>query len=600
MSEPASPEPASPVEWSDDGLPRSRLYDDVYFSSQDGLAESRAVFLAGCGLPHAWSGRTRFTVAELGFGSGLNIAALLTLWRETAPTGARLSLFSVEAHPMTAADARRALGRWPDIAPAAEALTAAWPSPARGFHRLDLPAFDATLDLAVMEAGEALRAWDGRADAWLLDGFAPAVNPAMWRQEVLDLVAARSAPGARAATFTVAGAVRRGLAQAGFTVDKRPGFGRKRERLEARLPGEASASAAAPRVAVIGGGIAGCSLVRALVRQGLETTLIEQTGLGADASGNPAGLVTPRLDAGLGPIAALFAQAQRQAARLYDTIPGAMIAEGSLQLAVGERDAARFAKIAASDLFAPGDLTLLDSEAASSALGEPVGPALENRSARVVEPPALLPILAQGARQLQARVERLEQDEAGWRLLDEEGREIVRAEAVVLAAGMDCARLWPDLDLRPVRGQANWTSAGAGPAVAFGGYAIPTRGGLLFGATHDRGRTDREPSDEDSARNLATLAKGLPALAAWLTEQPLEVRVGIRATTADHLPLAGALDDSGLFVLSGLGSRGFCLAPLLADHLAARIAGAPSPLPADLTRLVDPRRFAERASIRAT
>lgn len=593
-------EPASPVEWSDDGLPRSRLYDDVYFSSQDGLAESRAVFLAGCGLPQAWAGRARFTVAELGFGSGLNIAALLTLWRGTAPPGARLSIFSVEAHPMTAADAGRALGRWPDIGPAAQALTAAWPSPARGFHRLDLPAFDATLDLAVLEVGEALRAWDGKADAWLLDGFAPAANPAMWRQEVLDLVAARSAPGARAATFTVAGSVRRGLTQAGFTVDKRPGFGRKRERLEARLPGEATAPAAARRVAVIGGGVAGCSLVRALARQGLEPVLIEQTALGADASGNPAGLVAPRLDAGLGPVAALFAQAQRHAVRLYDATPGAVVARGSLQLAVGERDAARFARIAASDLFAPGELALLDPEAASAALGEPVGHALEIRSARVIEPPALLPAFAEGVRIIAARVEHLQPDEAGWRLWGGDGREIVRVDVVVLAAGMDCARLRPALELRPVRGQANWTLAAAGPAVAFGGYAIPMRGGLLFGATHDRGRTDREASAEDGTRNLATLAKGLPGLAARLSGQPLEARVGVRATTSDHLPLAGPLEEPGLFVLCGLGSRGFCLAPLLADHLAARIVGAPSPLPADLARLVEPVRFAKRASIRAS
>ena len=118
---------SSPVEWTAEGLPRSRLYDDVYFSSQDGLAESRAVFLAGCGLPDAWTGRRRFTVAELGFGSGLNIAALLTLWKETSAPDARLSLFSVEGHPMPAADARRALSRWPEIAQAAtdRAATAA-------------------------------------------------------------------------------------------------------------------------------------------------------------------------------------------------------------------------------------------------------------------------------------------------------------------------------------------------------------------------------------------------------------------------------------------------------------------------------------------
>ena len=70
----------------------------------------------------------------------------------------------------------------------------------------------------VGDAAWALEAWSGAADTWFLDGFSPALNPGMWSPEVLDGVAARSAPGARLATFTVAGAVRRGLAERGFQV----------------------------------------------------------------------------------------------------------------------------------------------------------------------------------------------------------------------------------------------------------------------------------------------------------------------------------------------------------------------------------------------
>ena len=105
----AEADPSSPVTWDADGAPRSRAFGDVYFSKVDGLAESRAVFLAGCGLPDAWAGRERFTVAELGFGSGLNILALLDLWRRSRPPAGRLHIFSVEAFPMTAQDAGRAL-----------------------------------------------------------------------------------------------------------------------------------------------------------------------------------------------------------------------------------------------------------------------------------------------------------------------------------------------------------------------------------------------------------------------------------------------------------------------------------------------------------
>src|SRR5580693_6738734 len=196
--------PASPVIFDPDGVPRSRRYGDVYFSREGGLAETRAVFLAGCGLPQRWAGRRGFTVAELGFGTGLNIAALLELWRAERPPGAHLSIFSVEAEPIGADDAGRALAAFPELARTAALLTDRWPGRARGFHRIDLPELAATLDVAVMDAQAGLEAWRGRADAWFLDGFAPAVNPQMWSDALMGLVGARSAPGARAATYTVA------------------------------------------------------------------------------------------------------------------------------------------------------------------------------------------------------------------------------------------------------------------------------------------------------------------------------------------------------------------------------------------------------------
>jgi tRNA 5-methylaminomethyl-2-thiouridine biosynthesis bifunctional protein len=181
----------APIEWTEDGRPRSSLYGDAYFGADDGLAESRAVFLEGCGLPAAWAGRRGFTVAELGFGTGLNILALLDLWRREGPPAGRLHLFSVEAHLMPREDAARALSAWPELATLAAPLLAQWPGKRRGFHRIDWPESRASLDLALMEVGEALSLWDGPADAWFLDGFAPALNPDMWRDEVLRAVAAR-------------------------------------------------------------------------------------------------------------------------------------------------------------------------------------------------------------------------------------------------------------------------------------------------------------------------------------------------------------------------------------------------------------------------
>ncbi|MBS0409887.1 MAG: tRNA (5-methylaminomethyl-2-thiouridine)(34)-methyltransferase MnmD [Proteobacteria bacterium] len=606
MIDPGSGDPGSEpsLDWDEDGLPRSRAFGDVYFSKDGGLAESRAVFLDGCGLPEAWAGRPGFVIGELGFGTGLNVAATLDLWRHTRPAGARLNLFSIEAHPLSAEEARRALAHWPELAPTAALLAARWPGRARGFHRVDLPELGAVLDLAVMDVAQALEDWQGRADAWFLDGFAPALNPAMWSDDILARVAARSAPGARAATYTVAGAVRRGLASAGFTVERRPGFGRKRERLEARLgPAVEVASPAARadpmRVAIVGAGIAGACLARAFAAEGAEVTVFDPAGPGGGGSGNPAALVTPRLDAGLGPPAALFAQAFARAAELYEALETAgrqvILHRGVLQLETTERDGGRFAKIAGSDLFEAGTLAVATASETAIALGEPAPAALDMRRALVIAP---APILAAWLTDVRRdRISSLVREGAAWRLADDAGRDLMVADIVCVAAGVGAAGLIPGVRLQPVRGQATWTEARRpNAAAAFGGYVIPTRDGILFGATHDRDDLGAEVREADNDRNLAQLRKTLPTLAGRLAGAPLKARASVRATTRDRLPLAGPSPEGepGLFVLAGLGSRGFAMAPLLAEHVAAQALGRPSPLPASLARLVTPGRRSEQ------
>ncbi|MFS0804068.1 FAD-dependent 5-carboxymethylaminomethyl-2-thiouridine(34) oxidoreductase MnmC [Brevundimonas phoenicis] len=594
MTVASPPDNASPqLLWAEDGSPRSGQFGDVYFSKDDGLAETRAVFLQGCGLPEAWSGRSAFTVGELGFGTGLNIVTLLDLWRRTRAHGARLRVFSIEGFPLTRDEAARALAAWPELAETAAGVLDVWPAGTPGFHRLDLPQWGATIDLAVGDARWALEQWSGPADAWFLDGFSPALNPGMWSPEILALVAARSAPGARLATFTVAGAVRRGLAEHGFIVQKKPGHGRKRERLEARMTGEAPTDH--PRhVAVIGAGIAGAAVARALIAEGARVTVVEAERAGAGASGFPASLVTPRLDAGDAFIAEFHAQALERAGSLYRALPGAVVAEGVLQLEQAPRDAARFDKIATQALWPEGAMHRLDPAACSERLGEPttrgglvMGQALAVRSDAILEP------WLAGAERVTGRAAALEATTDGWRVKGDDGAVLIEADAVVLTAGWGSARLAPDLPLSPVAGQADWTRGTPPPLpVAWGGYAAPTGDGMLYGATHERGVEAPEASGEAGARNQATLAAALPALAETVRQTSGEAhgrRVAVRATTPDRLPLCGEW-KSGLHVLTGLGSRGFCVAPLLGEHLAATIMGRPSPVQRDHGSRLGPSR----------
>jgi tRNA 5-methylaminomethyl-2-thiouridine biosynthesis bifunctional protein len=219
----------------------------------------------------------------------------------------------------------------------------------------------------------------------------------------------------------------------------------------------------------------------------------------------------------------------------------------------------------------------------------------------VIEPAVLLAAWApQVAR---AAVARIEPDGGGWRLLDAEGALLAAADAVIVAAGLASAELVAGLPLSAVRGQASFAAfAEPPPAAAFGGYAIPTRQGVLFGATNDRDDTARDVRPEDHRRNLAALAEGLPGLAARLAGATLEGRASIRVSTPDYLPVAGAAPGcpAGLFVLTGFGARGFTLAPLLAEHVAALAMQAPSPLPTPLATFVEPARFARRQARRGS
>jgi tRNA U34 5-methylaminomethyl-2-thiouridine-forming methyltransferase MnmC len=213
------PNPEQPplLDWRDGAIPVSVRFDDPYFSLGGGLSETRHVFLSGNHLPERLC--DGFHIAELGFGTGLNLLA--TLLGYSGPGHLRYTSF--EAFPMPADDIARALQAFPETAPVAEPFLRQWASGARTLRFPQL-----TAEILVGDARETLPAWQGKADAWFLDGFSPAKNPELWSPDLMHQVARHTAPGGTFATYTAAGHVRQSLTDAGFTVTRQPGFGRKR------------------------------------------------------------------------------------------------------------------------------------------------------------------------------------------------------------------------------------------------------------------------------------------------------------------------------------------------------------------------------------
>jgi tRNA U34 5-methylaminomethyl-2-thiouridine-forming methyltransferase MnmC len=236
MPSPHQPPALAPdLDWRDETIPVSRQFDDPYFSLAGGLGETRHVFLAGNGLPERF--RDGFRIAELGFGTGLNLLAVLM-----AHQGPGLVTYtSFEAYPMPAADIARALEAFPEVAGVAEPFLRQW---AAGATVLEFPNLTATI--VIGDARETLARWDGQADAWFLDGFSPAKNPELWSPDLMSEVARHTALAGTFATYTAAGHVRRALAEAGFTVTRLPGFGRKRHMSTGVLQPSATASRISP------------------------------------------------------------------------------------------------------------------------------------------------------------------------------------------------------------------------------------------------------------------------------------------------------------------------------------------------------------------
>jgi len=651
------------LDWTTDpdgaAAPLSTQFDDVYFSAHDGRAETEHVFLGGNRLAErfaAWTAARPFVIGETGFGTGLNMLCAWACFDAHAPREARLHLVSVERHPLRLDDLARALTAWPDLAPRAARLLAQWPEPVSGVHRLWLDE-RVTLDLHFGEAVERLALLEGQVDAWFLDGFAPAKNPEMWRAELFAAVAEHSRPGATFATFTCAGAVKRGLADAGFTWRKVPGHGRKREMLvgEIATPPVAARRRRTPwftppparparHVAVIGAGIAGSSTAAALARRGIAVTLIDRFDRASLGATHLQGALYVKLaaDTNLQSRAYLagLLHSRRWLAHL-DPEQTLWRPSGVLQLALSDKEQARQARFLANHPLPESVVRGLDAEEASAVAGVRVdGPALDYPNAGWVRPMELCGRLAgtPGVRFRQGEVAALRPGETGWELELADGERLAADQVLIAAAGE--AAGFPQtaaLPLQPVRGQTSQLEVpeGApqlGRVVCAGGYAPPAADGVLnFGATFGPGDADMSAREGDHVANLAELERGLPDFVAGLrtagadlSPERLTARVGVRAASPDKSPYCGPVPDAeawqtdyavlakdatrvpdtpgrhhaGLWISAAHGSRGLASAPLCAELLASRICDEPLPLEWPLVDHLHPGRRLIRDLVR--
>ncbi len=632
--------------WDADGMPHSADFRDRYFSRAGALEESAHVFLDGNRLARRWQAQNaagaqqEFTIAELGFGSGLNFLNAWHLQLQSAPA-LRLHYIGLEYWPLHEEQMRRILDAHPALAPLARCLLRAWCCPTPGWHCMELapPAGqDGTaprLSLLIDEAARGLQALRAavpapRVNAWFLDGFAPARNRAMWTPSLFRSMHQLSTADCTFASYTAASRVRLELEQSGFRVRKAPGHGDKKHILCGALATPPAAPVAAPvfghrrpgSALVIGGGLAGCATAAALARRGLDVTLLEKNAaIAQEASAQPCSILYPGLSPAGTPAARFSLAAYHCAVRSYRALfdrgllstgeDGAFC--GMLQLGCNERLRRRQHKLAEIYAACPELLRLVDADEAGALSGIPQRHGgLFHPAAGWLCASALCTALVTDARVelgLGQWVQRLAPEGAdgghrrpGWVARDARGAVLARADVAVVAAGHAAHALLPQYDpgLQAVRGQSTAVPATEQSrclrvVLCHQGYISPALGAAgdqchVLGATHEPPLPQAGPRTDSDLRNLRTLARHVPALFAQ-TPAAAECRgtVGVRCTRVGRAPLAGEVPGvPGLYLNLAHGGRGLCLVPLCAEIIAAAAGAEMPPVEAELLAYAAP------------
>ena len=572
------------IHFNEENTPVSDKFDDVYFSNQDGLAETHYVFLEGNQLWERWVNyqEAHFVIAETGFGTGLNFFAVTTLFREfrqkhpDSPLK-RLYFTSFEKYPLPLDALQQAHLAYPQFSHLAQHLQQNWLNPIQGCYRFHFD--ETTLDLWFGDVAENLPQlgdyMNGKIDAWFLDGFAPSKNPDMWNEQLYQQMFRFTKPQGTFATFTAASAVRKGLENAGFDITKRKGFGKKRECLSGQKTHEKLTALSAPwfhsqpanlnkqDIAIIGGGIASLCTAISLVKRGAKITIYcedEQTAL--NASGNKQGAFYPQLSDDNERNIRFYIHAFAYGHQFLQwAIKHKIEFEhefcGVALCAYNEKAESKLNKIAELNL--PSDLYQSLSQ---TELSEKVGLPLPFGGGFIPQGAWLAPrqlvqhafafLEKQGVQiKTSQKVTALSQAENGWQITTAENKTF-NHEVVVLANGHKLTDFeqTQKLPLYPVRGQVSQiptseNSLKLKTVLCYDGYLTPVdqaKASHCIGASHVRDNATREFSLTEQQENQQKIQQNIPE--DWTKEVDTSgnlARIGVRCSVRDLTPMMGAV-----------------------------------------------------------
>ncbi|MCO8098107.1 FAD-dependent 5-carboxymethylaminomethyl-2-thiouridine(34) oxidoreductase MnmC [Acinetobacter lwoffii] len=605
-------------------VPVSKQFGDVYFSKDNGLLETRHVFLNGNNLSTRLADLKPFEyfcVGETGFGTGLNILALWQLWQQVRPDNhSHLHTISVEKFPLSKADLIRALNAWPELKPLADQLISQYPMPIAGCHRLNFPEERFSLDLWLGDAHDIFPVIEKTSpvSAWFLDGFAPSCNPDMWEENVLNHIVRLSEIGTTLASFSVAGVLKRGLKNHGISISRPRGFKHKREMLKAIWnPAEETESSliqeitqkktervtetnTRPRqIAVIGAGIAGLSAAWAFAQRGHQVTIYDQSAPLSGGSGNPLALLNPKLCPVEQSAEHLMTLAWQQALTHYAKFKAFRPIQVNQLALKNPEQLLELAEEYPEEILAVQDTE--DQEMQTAFLS------LKLLEAGAVSPHQLRDEILQHAN-IQYEQAKISHIEAATKpQLFSDKQDLGEFDHVIVCTARETAQFFADYPvLKPIRGQVSWMNNQAQPlsqniAYSYGGYCMQLDAEhLILGASFYPGRDDIEVLAEDHVHNYELIHSVFPEYAATLPDVATwQGRASVRAQSQDYFPLLGKMKaDEEIYSFAGLGSKGFLFAPLCSEILAAQILGEACPVPSSLVKKLSVTRFQKKVKMK--
>ncbi|OXL27114.1 tRNA (5-methylaminomethyl-2-thiouridine)(34)-methyltransferase MnmD [Psychrobacter sp. DAB_AL32B] len=658
LKNPAPPNVIVPaqIEWRTDDagnkVPVSGEFGDVYFSHADGLAESRHVFLAHNQLPERLvnlAPKQCFTVAELGFGTGLNFLATWQLWRQLRAdqphlATARLHFITTEKYPISLTDLTQILARWaqraPELTELIEQLLASYPPLIAGCHRLNFFADNITLDIWLGNAGDSLTSLGFESvirrpyiDAWFLDGFAPSCNETLWAAIIFMQIQRLSRADTTAATYSCAGIVKRGLQAHGFEIKKVKGFGRKREMLTAvmteplPLDDHPTLYTHPNHTVVIGAGVAGLLTAWTLANRGINVTILDKSAPLSGASGNPRALLAPNMTPIHHVYEHLHSIGYLYSVRLYrdfnkqaaiQNTPLILEQTGTLDLLVktniGTEQIADYPNAMATTI------TTEKARRLSGLKAKDLADNLYLPQSGLVNPQALRTVILAHSninyQQFSVTDIKETEDKVAVSGNNSQSPITIIADNVVICAAYESHQLDKRIvECRTIRGQLSWFTPTAEQIaklpklpLKYSGYCAPFIGQsgdaelnniienqpqFLLGASFVDGDANIDIRSEENQQNYDKLIEDMPELADVLITDPSlwQARAGVRTQTLDYHPLVGLLAQSKrLWTLSAMGAKGYALAPICAEALADMMLGCFTPLSSVMLTRLSPNR----------